>query len=135
MKKKAIHNHIKILWEDLKNDWYLEDREKIPDGMLEQNLIRSPSWTTSGYQGGNCWGDEPDYYVSDDTVPEFESLEIIVNSLIKDITYSDFKKIQKHIKEHSYNDVQYYGNVDYNKYKYIELDVLTNVIFEMIKDD
>jgi len=133
MNVDAILRHIETMWGEMCEDVYLSGFSELPEKLTLDHIIRSHSWNTGGYSGGNCWGDEAEYYQSDEDPPEFTFLEDIVMSLTQDITYKEFKKIKSHVKIHSYGDVGYYGNVDYYNYYYIETEKLAEILNEIFK--
>lgn len=65
-------------------------------------------WTVSGASGGNCWGDEAEYFwIGDAEKPEMSKLIAFLNAHFPDF---DFAKISSITKESSEEDVEWYGN-------------------------
>lgn len=79
-------------------------------------------WSVAGASGGNCWGDEAEYYEGDDE-PDMLCLEMFLKKFGKEDHYD--KIVSKYQHEIDYNINQYYGNYISYEIRYI---LFTDVI-------
>jgi hypothetical protein len=82
-------------------------------------------WTTGGRTGGSCWDEgEPTYYgVSTEEEPDDEDLDNILQVVIPDLTYLEYRKLNRadiyERGERTQNE--YYGN--YYEYSWRQLNL------------
>lgn len=88
-------------------------------------------YSTGGMSGGNCWGDEP-YYQSEE-IPEdhFKVLDLVLEKLMPNITYLQYKKLTKLIHNNSESRDEYYGNSTDWAVEYIILSELELFLEEL----
>lgn len=101
----------------------------------EKEYITSDSWSNGG-SWGNCWGDEGT--ISPDEPKEFDILDDILQEVFPEITYLQYKELNKkyiEIEEWSEND--YYGGTEYHSRWRIKVKDLYNFLVEKgkIKED
>ena len=101
-------------------DSYASSYEKtdgfyISDGKIIQKH------ETGGASGGNCWGDDAEYFSSDYSTQDFLPLEKILTLVKPDIAYLKVKEIERLITEDSETDYEYYGN--HTRYDLYKLDI------------
>jgi hypothetical protein len=95
------------------------------------------SWTTGGTTGGSCWdeGETRNYPRQPEDEPEDESLTQILETVAPEITFLQYKKLEKEglwdVKENYYNE--YYGNSREETTKTLKLEVLFERLKEMFK--
>lgn len=78
-------------------------------------------YTTGGYQGGSCWGDEATYHTEQEPANKFKVLDIILEELMPNITYLQYRKIEQLIHTNEETHYEYYGNSTDSKVEYIKL--------------
>ena len=95
----------------------------IPDS--EKRLVVYMRYEAGGVSGGCCWDDsDPQPYTVLDPDNSFIALDVILKELKPDISYLDYKGVEKLIKSNEQTQWEYYGNsVDY-VIKYIVFDEL-----------
>lgn len=89
-----------------------------------QGIFKEPNWIptnikdyvvyqryeTGGYSGGACWEGcvaEP-YEVSE--VPNFDVLDAVLKKIAPDVSYLQYKRVEKFITNSSETEYEYYGN-------------------------
>lgn len=87
---------------------------------IEDNFIVQKH-VSNGARGGNCWGDEAQYFHNETPVQEFLPLEKILTKVAPNISYLKFREIQKLIRTDWEEDREYYGN--YTNYDIYKLDI------------
>lgn len=101
-----------------------EDFEKAVLAQHGEYALRD-QWTTGGRTGGSCWDDgNPTYYSRDaEDEPDEEVLDEIIDDAFPDLTFREYRKLQKagvyDVRNHS--ESEYYGN--YTDYKVRTLDL------------
>jgi hypothetical protein len=79
---------------------------------------------TGGISGGSCWDySNPQYYERDEEFT-FEILDKVLEHLKPDITYLEFKQIEKLIDKNEYSEREYYGNRADYEVQFLELEKL-----------
>ena len=86
-----------------------ENEEKIVNINNEYFLVEV--WNTSGYSGGNCWGDEARYYDSD-VYRENKLLDDIISLYNKNVPYLTYRDIVVRSNTLTHTQSEYYGNLD-----------------------
>ena len=76
-----------------------------------------------GYSGGNCWGDEAEYYNNSER-PEWEVFDKVLKEVCPQISYLQYKDIEKLITHLERGEGGYYGNSDYYDIWYLPLETL-----------
>lgn len=97
-------------------------------GKIVLPVLVSPSWTSGGLCGGNCWGDDANQAVSTDSESEFDVLESFLENFFPEITHKQFRELSKKIQYGEYTDYEYYGNYTENTYKYILVEDLLDIL-------
>jgi len=84
-------------------------------------------WVSSGYSGGSCWDDSnPEYFENDK--PKFEVLDLVLKEIAPNITYLQYKDIEKLIHTNSEVEYEYYGNSEEFSVEYIILSELEELL-------
>lgn len=83
--------------------------------------------STGGRKGGNCWGGKP-YRYENEEIPEFKVLDILLKEVYPEISYIQFKKIEKIIHTNDETEHEYYGNSTDYEIRYIILSELEKLI-------
>ena len=96
---------------------------------LDSDNVLTVEWQKHGASGGNCWGDESRYFVSDE-LPATIDLEDFLERVCPAITFIQYKKLEKLIEESTRESYEYYGN--YTVYGTKKLDL--NKVFEVLKE-
>ncbi len=98
------------------------------DGQAIQEPALYVYWTIGGVAGGSCWdtGDEDRHYpISGVPEPEFEELDKLLEALVPDITFLQYKRLCKDcIERGESRSNDYYGNHTDYAYKLVRLGVL-----------
>ena len=88
----------------------LQDRECKRfwlDGNEEYYQVK---WEICGASGGNCWGDEVEYYSSKEPEPEID-LDLLFKQVCPNITFLQYREVMKDIVERdTITNYEYYGN-------------------------
>lgn len=84
---------------------------------------------TGGYRGGGYGNDAKALpYTNNEPEPKFEALDLVLKELKPNITYLEYRGIEKLIHTNRETDQEYYGNsTDYN-IKYIVLSDLEKAL-------
>ena len=104
-----------------------KNRVKRPKTQLEVK------WLTGGQSGGNCWHsyDETRYYsVDGEPEPEFEELDEILEKICPQITYLQYRKLEKLFEYDSEHQNEYYGNYYIYAVKRLSIEALWNFLVE-----
>lgn len=110
---------------DLWNEGIFTEPNYIPVHIKEPVIYLR--WISSGYRGGSCWGDEAVYF-GGDPEPDFKILDLVLEKIKPNISYLEYKKIEKITHTNSETEYEYYGNsTDYNV-KYIILSELYKLL-------
>lgn len=91
--------------------------ESIKDYVIYQ---RHNSW---GYSGGSCWGHEAEYYCNNER-REWEVFDKVLKEVCPQITYLQYKEIDKLVTYLEKREGRYYGNSDYYDIWYLPLETL-----------
>lgn len=112
--------------EELKKiDIYPHTSRYVRHRVEETEPYLEVSWVTGGVGGGNCWGDVADLPVEPDEEPEFDSLDKIVEALVPNLSFLQYKQLSQTCLERSTDsDGDYYGNVTYRARKTLYLQKL-----------
>jgi hypothetical protein len=99
----------------------------IPDTIKEPVLYMR--YHTGGVSGGSCWeSSNPQPYITDNPKPKFEVLDLVLKELMLNISFFQFREIEKLIHTNSHSEYEYYGNsTDFN-IEYIILSDLINAL-------
>jgi hypothetical protein len=85
-------------------------------------------YETGGTSGGSCWSDSNPVPYSKTNVPEFEVLDLVVQELCPNISYLQYKQINKLKKNNEDTEYEYYGNSTDWKVEYIILSELEELL-------
>lgn len=86
-------------------------------------------YETGGYQGGSCWGTDAEPYCTDEPEDKFEVLDFVLEVLMPNITYLQYKKIMNKLVHDNYeSEYEYYGNSTDWKIEYIVLSELEELL-------
>lgn len=125
----------RLEFQKLINDLFgLEDF--YPNGIYTSNPTKrertelSIEWRTGGATGGNCWGDEAIIPVDAEIEPEFDDLFAILETVVPNLTFLDYKKLTKLIENDGRTEYEYYGNCSHYSIKRISIDNLYNFLKE-----
>lgn len=116
-----------------KNEW-MENEQGIfkePFGISDKikTHVLYMRYHIGGVSGGSCWdSSNPQPYRNDEQIPEFEILDLVLRELKPDISYLQFREIQKMIHNSEESDWEYYGNRTDYAIKYLILDDLINYL-------
>jgi len=115
------------------NDWYRNEQGIFiqPNGIPVS--IKTPvvymRWRTGGISGGSCWdSSNPQRYTEDEGEPEFKILDLVLEKLMPNISYLQYKKISDLIHTNDETEWEYYGNCTDFEIKYIVLDELIKLL-------
>lgn len=99
------------------------------------NHIKEPviymRWETGGVSGGSCWeSSNPQSYTSNKGKPKFECVDLVLKELFPNISFLQFREIEKLIQSSQKTEWEYYGNsTDFE----IEFIVLSELISKLKK--
>jgi len=101
--------------------WGIPDNIKVP--------VIYMRWETGGVSGGSCWDDsDPQPYTSDNEKPKFECLDLVIKELMPNISFMQFREVEKLIKSTEETDWEYYGNCTNFDIEYIILEDLERLL-------
>jgi hypothetical protein len=90
---------------------------------------------TGGYSGGSCWdtgdddGAQP--YTNHEPIPKFEVLDKVLELLKPNITYLQYREVERLIHDNYETQYEYYGNSTDYVVKYIKLSELEELLNKM----
>lgn len=94
----------------------------------EKGLVIYQRYNIGGASGGNCWNDdEPTQYEGEDR-PNWDTLDLALKEICPEVTYLQYKDIEKLVKSNDYTDYQYYGNYDDYEIYWLSLEDLYNYL-------
>jgi len=100
---QEINSKVKDSW----NEGIFTEPNYIPVHIKEPVIYMR--WESGGYSGGSCWDDsDPQPYESEK--PKFTVLDLVLKKLKPDISYLDYKEIEKLIHDNQETEYEYYGN-------------------------
>jgi hypothetical protein len=72
-------------------------------------------WCSGGVGGGSCWSTDDHYAISGEKEPEFHDLDRILDRVVPNITYLQYKKLLYSVKPDlieydEWTESEYYGN-------------------------
>ena len=88
-------------------------------------------YRTSGYSGGNCYGDCAEYFQEDEPENKHRIIEMVLEILKPDIKFTQYKKIISMIRTNDETEYEYYGNSEDYKVEYIILSELEDYLNEI----
>lgn len=91
-------------------------------------------WTTGGVTGGSCWGGVADQPVSGEEEPEDTFLEEILELLVPNLTYLQYRKLVKANLYDKYDAgyTDYYGNYTTREGRRLSIERLYNTLVEIV---
>jgi len=126
---KLTEEDIQKINKDVKDSWnegIFKEPNYIPVHIKEPVIYMR--WETGGYSGGSCWDDsDPQPYYNDDK-PKFTVLDLVLKKLKPDISYLNYKEIEKLIHSNSETEYEYYGNSRDYSVEYIILSDLYKLL-------
>lgn len=88
-------------------------------------------YETGGVSGGSCWGtSDRQRYVNEPPEDRFKVLDLVLEKLKPNITYLQYKKIEKMVKNNEETEREYYGNSTDYMVEYIILSELVAFLNE-----
>lgn len=109
---------------DYKKDYGERDDLKSNDF---HGFISEP-WIIGGATGGNCWNDNGNEPIDAEPEKKFEILDNFLIEHCPNITFSQYRTLEAYINEQEYRVIEYYGNYNKMKIKYIKFNDLVNFI-------
>ncbi len=110
------------------DSWYqgiFREAYGVPNDMKEEAVyIR---WSMGGASGGNCWGDDAEYFEGDEK-PDFVVLEKALMKIVPTLSFLHFKEIERNITSSSKSDYEYYGNYQDWEINFIPLSTIYKVL-------
>ena len=98
---------------------------EYPDGVLSER------WLTGGQGGGNCWDSEPSYYPIDtEKEPNLTGLDEILMEVSPNLTFLQYRLIEKLIEYDTKTYNEYYGNYTIYSLKTLKLKDLYDKLKE-----
>src|SRR5215217_7943191 len=88
---------------DYASKWDDQDAFYIYEGCIVQKHI------SGGAQGGNCWGDDAEYFTNNHPPQKFLPLDNILKIAKPEISYLKYKEIEDLIVHGEDHDREYYG--------------------------
>lgn len=99
------------------------DNEKLKELREKYEITISPSYIdytekrfvlyrceeSGGYRGGNCWDDTiPSKYTQ--SIPDFNELKDLALELKPDLSFQEYRELEKAVLDSDHTDYEYYGN-------------------------
>jgi hypothetical protein len=88
-------------------------------------------YETGGYRGGNCYDSKSKPYTEEPPKDRFKVLEMVLEKLKPNITFLQYKKIERLIYNNEETEYEYYGNSTDWKVEYIILSDLEKLLSEL----
>jgi hypothetical protein len=86
-------------------------------------------YEVGGVSGGSCWdSSNPQPYTKDEPENKMQVLDLVLKELLPNITYLQFKGIEKLKHNNSETEWEYYGNSTEWEIEYIVLEELYNYL-------
>lgn len=108
------------------NEWQANEQGIFyqPFGIPEdvKGYVVYMRWVTGGVSGGSCWDDSNPQPWENDETPGFEVLELLLKEICPQITYLQFKELEKLIQSNEDTEWEYYGNRTDFMVKYISVN-------------
>ncbi len=99
-----------------------------------KELVIYTRYETGGYRGGSCWdSSDPQPYSEEPPSDKFKVLDMVLEELMPNITYLQFKKIDALIHSEEESENEYYGNCTDYKVEYIVLSELYKLLETFIR--
>lgn len=118
---KEINGSISDSW----NQGVFTQPSWIPNDIKEPVIYMR--YVESGYSGGNCWGDEAEYF-DGEKEPKFEALDAVLLKIAPKITYLMYRKIDDLIQSSDHIEWEYYGNRNDYAVRFIVLSDLYELL-------
>ena len=104
------------------------------------NHIKEPviymRWETGGTSGGSCWeNSNPQHYKSEKGKPKFECVDLVLKELMPNISFLQFREIEKLIQSSQKTDCEYYGNSTDFEIEFIVLSELISKLEEFSNEN
>lgn len=101
----------------------------IPNNIKEPVIYMR--WETGGISGGSYHEySNPQPYTSDKGKPKFECLDLVLKELMPNISFLQFREIEKLIQSSQETEWEYYGNCTDFEIEFIVLSELINKLKE-----
>lgn len=113
---KEINNSVEDDW----NEGIFTEPSYIPVHIKEPVIYMR--WDSEGWEGGDCWGNQPRYFQNEK--PKFTVLDLALKKINPQISYLQYKEMDKLIHTNSESEHEYYGNSTEIKVEYIILSEL-----------
>lgn len=88
-------------------------------------------YETGGYSGGSCWYDSDPQPYSIDEIPNFDVLDLVLKELAPNLTYLQYKEVEKLIDTNDGSEHEYYGNSTDWTVKFIPISELYDTLNSM----
>lgn len=99
----------------------------IPDDIKE--LVIYSSYESGGVSGGSCWdSSNPQPYTEERPKDHMEVLDIVLKTVAPDISYLQYREIEKLIHDNRKSEWEYYGNRTDHEIQYILLSDLEKLL-------
>lgn len=128
-----MSDYAKII-EDLKNflsknqNPYFYKSHSFP---YEKDLVfNSEPWATGGRCGGSCWNDGANENVTPEPEQEIELLYKFLEENYPELSFINFRKLEKFIRTYEYCNSEYYGNYTEYSMNYICFEDIANAILD-----
>jgi len=96
-----------------------------------KTLVIYMRYETGGVRGGSCWdSSNPQEYMVD-KIPSFEVLDLTLKAICPDLSYLDYKGVEKLVQSTDYTDHEYYGNCTDFEIKYLVMEDLIHYLKQL----
>lgn len=100
----------------------------------ETPFFFSQPYETYGASGGNCWGDEAEYYhVHNPEYTKMYTLYEYIHQKFPEIEKELTAEVKKYIHQDSFDTNEFYGNYSHNEYEYLNVSDFLNCV-KHVKD-
>ncbi len=127
---KLTEEDIKEINSKVANSWdegVFKEPNWIPNNIKE--LVIYMRWSPGGVSGGSYWDDsDPQPYYNRDPKPKFTVLDLVLKKLKPEISYLEYKEVEKLIHSNTETDWEYYGNCTDYEIEYIILSDLYKLL-------
>jgi hypothetical protein len=109
---------------DYWNEGVFREPNYIPVHIKEHVIYMR--WVKSGYAGGSCYDTNAEYF--ERNKPEFTVLDLVLKKVCPNISYLQYREVERLIHTNEETEYEYYGNSDDIEVNYIILSDLYKLL-------
>jgi len=127
--KRLTEEQIKEINKLAPNEWQTNEQGIFTQPYGVPVLIKEPviycRYESGGVSGGSCWDEsDPQPYERDAPKDKMRVLDLVLKEISPDISFLQFREIEKLVHTNSETEYEYYGNCTEFEIEYIVLSEL-----------